>query len=140
MDARHLAAFKKRRRTLIRLARQAASRANSYRGFKVGCVVLGWDGRDYKTFLGANIKPVEGGPKVCAEPQAIGSARAAGCELVVAIMVSGKPQIDHGSGFEPPTLHPCEACRFLMRNIPEVQDDTIILTVCNDEGPEEEMS
>ena len=140
MDARHQAAFQRRRKNLIRRARKAAARANSWRGFRVGCAVLAWNGKKYQSFVGANVKPVDGGSKFCSEWQAIGTARAEGFHLIVAVVVSGKPQMDQRSGFEPPTLHPCEACRFLMRNISEILDDTIILTVCNSEGPEEEMS
>ncbi len=138
METRHFDAYARMKEKLIRKARHAAQNALSYRNFHVGCAVLAWNGRAYRTFLGANMKPAKDGPKTCAEQVAVGSARARGYRLIVAIVVVGEPQPDDTSKVETATLHPCWLCRTIFRNIPEVTDDTVVLTVANHDAARRE--
>ncbi len=145
MDQHDRDVYAKDRERLIDRARQAAMHATNHRGFLVGCVVLAWssrwgEGRQYRLFGGANMMPLRDGPKICAELVAMGAALAAGAEKIVAIVVAGDPQKDDQSGMEMPTLHPCWICRTMLRHLPGVEDDTIVLTVCNGEGPTEEFT
>ncbi len=142
MDPCHIEKFNAVRESLIRQARKASQQANSYRGFQVGCAVLAYGpgnrAKNYRIFVGANLKPTPDGPKVCAEQIAIGSAVSHGYEQIIAIAVTGEPQPDTVSGLNPPTLHPCWECRTLLRTMPQVSEDMIILTTHNHRGPREE--
>ena len=134
--------YHRKKENLVRQARQASKKANSYRGFQVGCAVLaGRKGKGknrYRVFVGANLKPISDGPKICAEQIAIGAAISNGFERIIAIVVTGQPQPDSASGLNPLTLHPCWACRNLLESMPQVGQDTIILTTHNHSGPQEE--
>src|SRR3990167_2449982 len=91
----------------------AAEFAQSYRGFKVGAMVLAVAPQSNKIgwFFGANSKPEPGSIKRCAEQQAMRKVAANGYHKIIGMIISGPSNQDHGSGLKPPTLHPCEACR-----------------------------
>lgn len=121
---------------LVATARAASLRNKSYRNFQVGCAVLAWDGETYRMFVGANAKPIEGGPKICAEQVAVMSAIAAGFETIVIIVMAGTPQPDDTSGIATTTLHPCFNCRTIFGAI--LPHDTPVTTVHNHSGPTEQ--
>lgn len=139
MKASHQKYFKQVKAEMIRRAREVAERAFSYRHFKVGCAVLAWsrERNEYKIFAAANIKPLKDGPKQCAEAVAVSYAISNGYDLIVAIVVVGEPQADSESGIESVTLHPCYICRKFLSALPQVDKDTIVLTVQNHEGNKE---
>jgi len=144
MDPSHLKALSQTREHLISRAQEASQYANSYRDFQVGSAVLAFNpqatepANSYHVFVGANLKPAKDGPKVCAEQIAIGSAIANGYSVIIALAVTGERQPDSKSGLNPPTLHPCWECRTLLRDMPQVSDDTFIITTFNHGGPVEE--
>lgn len=101
--------------SLIKAARaMAATEAQSYRNFKVGCAMLARNpqtGR-YSIFLGANRKLSENDPeRTCAERDAFQKARRAGYTEILVIAVAGDVQPDDESGVTSKTLHPCGTCR-----------------------------
>lgn len=105
-------------RHMISLLREAAKeqpRARSYRGFKVGCVLLTvnqFEGVRYAR--GVNIKLHEGAHKQCAEMSAFSSAaRHDECFWVIAVAIFGKPMNDDYSNLKSDTLHSCVRCREL---------------------------
>ncbi len=129
---------------LVDRAQAAAKNARSYRDFKVGCALQGVYYSDHlkisvpKVYTGANLKPVQGGPKICAEQGAIASAIADGCTHITAIAVAGDPlnERDPVSGKTPETLHPCPTCRALMAGLPEIiSKETLIILAPNGGQP-----
>jgi cytidine deaminase len=137
MTAEQLMIYQQSKQYLIDRARDVAQYASSYRNFKVGCAILAWrpEGQGmtghYKVFAAANVKPLADGPKQCAETTAVCYARSNGYTTIIAIVVAGEPQADDKSGIRSATLHPCWRCRTLLRALPEVEDETIVLTVHN---------
>lgn len=117
------------REALLYQAQKAAKQSRSYRPFPVGCMVMAykrthdWTQR-WGYFRGANIKVSKQSPKICAEAIAIGAALQQGYERIVGMAIVGQPQPDNGSGIESATLHPCEACRALFREVPIVKPCT----------------
>ncbi|QQS15417.1 MAG: hypothetical protein IPK84_03540 [Candidatus Moraniibacteriota bacterium] len=71
----------------------------------------------------------------CAEQEVVAQIRQQGhlfpTERMLALVVAGEPQDepDGESGVMTCTLHPCRHCRRLLREIPEMRPDTIIITV-----------
>ncbi len=103
---------------MIIRARQAAEKAVQYRDFKVGCSVFTVEDRRPEVFIGYNLKPNQGGAKLCAEQAALSSAIInSGNKEVVGIFVAGESQADLESGLNSPTLHPCANCRELVSEI-----------------------
>ncbi len=134
MDQKHVDKYVEEKQTLVRLAREAQQRGISYRGFKVGCALLAFNGQEYKIFQGANMKPFKQGPKYCAEGIALGSAQAEHYNFIVAIVVAGQPQSEYDK-----TLHPCLECVDLFLGF-RLGLDTIIHTICeSDQKPTEEF-
>lgn len=123
----------KKRELVAEAMRQARVNGRSYRNFNVGCVALAYNGKHFDTFGAANLKRRKEGMKVCAETQAIRAAKFAGYNHIVAIVVIGEPQEDHGSGQKPLTLHPCADCRRRMMRLYKraglVTEHTLIYTV-----------
>ncbi len=101
----------------VNLARQAIdlmSSHRSYRSFGVGAVSLFREtAGTLRLFTGANVKPHEVGPKICAERMLVNKLRQSECGSgsMLAMFVAGPPQPDNGSGIATPTLHPCNVCR-----------------------------
>lgn len=127
---------------MVSQVREAADEfARSYRGFKVGAMVLAVAPDEAKMgwFFGANSKPRPDSIKQCAEQHALSKATANGYEQAVGMIISGPNNQDHGSGLEPPTLHPCETCRDIFRGSDLVAEDTLIMTVSPDEDRYELM-
>ena len=138
MNQNHEQEFKRKKLELVRQAREIYYNADNYRSFFVSAIFLVWHDGEYSTYKGVNVMHDKGGPKCCAEKGAYIGARADGLckqpdDVVVAVIVVGKPQPDSGSGKKSPTLHPCRECRQMLVAIPAVQDDTIIYTT----GPNE---
>lgn len=144
MEAEHLRMFDQMREHLIERARKVAEMASSYRDFKVGCAILVWrpEGQTtldhYSILTAANVKPRPDGPKACAEQTVVCYAMSNGWTRVIAMAVAGEPQADEKSGLTPPTLHPCWLCRTLLKSLPIVSDDTIVLTAHNHAGTVED--
>jgi len=136
LDRNHSRKFGQMQEELVGRARNVAANAVSWRGFNVGCAVLAHDGKRYAVFTGCNAKPLQHGPKICAEQVAVMSAVSAGFTVIVGMVVAGEPQED-GSGIKHPTLRPCEACLSLLTPIPAVKQTTAVITVCNHIGPRE---
>lgn len=123
---------------LIRRARQASTRAVSYRDFRVGCAVLAENDRGRtRRFLGANAKPIADGPKICAEQVAVMAAVTYGYDRIIGMVVAGDPQPDGRTGIQAPTLHPCWHCRQMLGSLPNMRAETIVVTVHNHSGPME---
>ncbi len=113
-------------------ARYAAERSQSYRPFPVGSAVYAFkpDARPdtrWKLFRGSNIKAAKEAPKICAEMTAIMAAMQEGYTRIIGIAVVGNPQVDHGSGLQSETLHPCESCRLAFATLPVVRPDTQLI-------------
>jgi len=140
MEKEHLEAFERNSGNLVRIAREVAEYAYSYRGFKVGCAVLAWRPKGiglpekYRIFKAANAKPIEGKQKFCGEMTTACYAWSNGYTRIIAIAVAGLPQADGGSGILSETLHPCEVCRPFLAAFPAVTRDTKIVTVHNHSG------
>ncbi|OGE81319.1 MAG: hypothetical protein A2826_02055 [Candidatus Doudnabacteria bacterium RIFCSPHIGHO2_01_FULL_43_23] len=113
MDALHLAAFRKRRHWLImRAIKSCETDARQYRGFHVGCAVLGWDKtHGYRMFSAGNRKPENHAKRECAERRALEKAKIAGIARVIAIVVYGPNQDDDFTRIHRSVLHPCGFCR-----------------------------
>lgn len=139
MDSRHLDAYFARKDNLADMARESAGHASSYRSFHVGCAIFASNGREYRIFRGANLMPVKGQTKVCAEQGALSAARANDFCLIIAIVVAGEAQRDGESEVLSSTLHPCGNCRRLLNSLQGIQKDTIVYTVgLRREDPTEE--
>jgi cytidine deaminase len=128
------------------MARAVAERAISYRGYKVGCTMLLWKSQvdqssgHYGTLSCANMKPKQSGPKCCAEKALVTFAQSSGWERVVAIIIVAEPQADDVTGRKTDTLVPCYECREYLRLMPQISDDTIVLTVHNHAGNREQRT
>jgi len=114
-------------------ARVAAFQAKSYRGFKVGCAMLGYR-RNVPVYIpkvgivtGFNIKESPNGPKTCAEQNALEEIKRERFDLVIALAVAGVPQEDHASGKCHENLYPCGGCRKLLVESPYFKDNTVVL-------------
>ncbi|PJA93518.1 MAG: hypothetical protein CO132_02710 [Candidatus Kerfeldbacteria bacterium CG_4_9_14_3_um_filter_45_8] len=125
MKPKHTREFDQRLEELVEMARAAQRRAQSYRGFRVGAVALAFNGREYRAFAGINMKPLEDGPKICAEQVAVGGAIASGYGTVIGLVVIGEPQPNEERTL---TLHPCWVCRTLLPPLPAISRDTIVVT------------
>jgi cytidine deaminase len=114
------------------LANQANEHlGHSYRGFKVGAAVLALDepGRRAGIYFGGNLTPYKGAPWNCAEKRAFEVVQERGFNRILALAVSGPPQID-ASGVESPTLHPCHKCRTMM-NESDMTDPNVLVATTN---------
>jgi len=132
----HLDRFSRSLEYLLVRARDIAERADSYRGFKVGCAMYAFRrypenrellGTRWKIFCGYNTKPTEDSLKICSEHRALADARQAGYTLIVGMALVGSPQPDD-AGILHPTLHPCQVCVNMFRKAPEVKGRTAIVT------------
>lgn len=124
---------------LVLRAREALKRAISYRNFNVGCALWAFKtiGAYYvedrwKIFTSSNIKIAENLRPVCAEPIALGTARGAGYDRIIGMVIAGKPQRGEGH----PTLHPCRECRLVFKALPEIYPETLIITILPEEDSE----
>lgn len=148
MEQRYREAFDAALVPMLILARfMRISKAESYRGFTVGCAMLAVKKIDpeeddllYGIFLGANINRKNGtraeGNRRCAEDIALEAATKAGFDRVIAIVVVGIPQRDEEDTL---TLHPCGAtCRPMFASSPLVPSDTIVYTSLPEGGAHEE--
>jgi len=115
---------------IVDLSQQAVEQlGHSHRGFKVGAAayVLDEPGKRTGVYFGGNFTPYKGAPWNCAEKRALETIRARGFTKVLAIAVSGPPQIDI-SGVESPTLHPCHKCRAMFDGSKLTSADMLIAT------------
>lgn len=144
MEEDHLPAFWQIAPYLADEARRVAKEcAMSYRQFCVGSALYAFNSRPYyasdfyRVFRGSNMKPYPDGPSICAEIVATLAAKHERYELIIGIVIAGQPQEDHASGLITPTLQPCGKCRSLLAAMPEIREDTVILTVnLQDDGYE----
>jgi cytidine deaminase len=96
---------------LVAPAMAARENGEHYNGFKVGCI--GYHQTDDGSvcrFEGANTKPTPHSKKDCAEMKVMRAADHAGV-ILRGLVVVGQPRVEDDTL----TLHPCEACRELMR-------------------------
>jgi cytidine deaminase len=124
---------------ITNLANQAVEQlGHSYRGFKVGAAVLALDepGRRAGIYFGGNYTPYEGAEWNCAEKRAFEVVHKRGFNRILALAVSGPPQIDV-SGVESPTLHPCDKCREMMRESELTEPNTLVATANLDQTAHE---
>ena len=115
---------------IVDLSRQAAEElGESHRDFKVGTAayVLDEPGQRVGVYFGGNFTPYEGAPWNCAEKRAMGTIQARGFNRVLAVAVSGPPQVDN-SGVESPTLHPCDKCRAMFEQSELTAPDMLVAT------------
>lgn len=131
---------------LIVRAQEARENASSYRNFHVGCAVWAFktdaievEGR-WAVFTGSNIKVADGARPVCAEQLALGAAKSAGYDRIIAMVIVGEPQEDAESGLQSNTLHPCGECRKIFQAASEVSSETLLLMFTPDEQTEEHFS
>ena len=132
---------------LIEEAKRAQRNASSYRNFHVGCAVYAFKtvsalhaGERWAIFRGSNIKVAGDSRPVCAEQLALGAAKSAGYDRIIAMVVVGEPQEDAESGLLSKTLHPCGECRKIFQAVPEVSSNTFLLTVTPDEQVYEQFT
>ena len=85
MNRRHVDMYHLFKNELKDLARRIAFFGVNYRDFLVGCAILAYDGFEYRIFVGYNIMTKKGGPKRCAECDALEAVRAAGFDLIVVL-------------------------------------------------------
>ena len=123
---------------LIERAKEAQRNATSHRNFHVGCAVWAFktnaievNGR-WGIFTGSNIKVADNSRPICAEQLALGAAKSAGYDRIIATVVVGEPQDDAESGLQSATLHPCGECRKIFQTVPQVSSDTLLLTITPD--------
>ncbi|MBC7836313.1 hypothetical protein H7X87_00845 [Acetobacteraceae bacterium] len=112
-------------------AMDARARAHSYRNFRVGTMAWGLSpSGEMKFFKGANTKHSCESPKDCGEMKDMRAAHRAGV-ILTGFLVLAEPQPDHGSGLLFKTLHPCEACRKMMRGLKGavVHEDARVITI-----------
>lgn len=116
---------------LIRAAQQTAPQALSWRDYKVGSAVLAYD---FETpamgiTVGMNIKPDQDGSiNLHAEQLALAKARRMKLNHVMAIAVWGDPTDANANPSGESTLRPCRRCDDMLRAIPEVKTETLILS------------
>lgn len=128
---------------LIARAQEARENASSYRNFRVGCAVWAFKtdairaGERWAVFTGSNFKAGKDARPVCAEQFTLGAAKSAGYDTIIAMVVIGEPQPDAESGVRSKTLHPCGECRRMFQLMPEVNPDTLLLTLTPDEQTQE---
>lgn len=142
-----LRVFHEVRHSLIPVAAGNRDHAESYRGFKVGCVAFGIEpdpktgGPKYLFYSGKNYKPYpkeqHGKDKLCAERIALAGMQGSAKVIVSLVTVSkekstGDPTKAHD------VLHPCRDCRDMLRDALKsgfARPDTIMCNV-NDEEKE----
>lgn len=114
---------------LIQAAEKARKVALSYRNFLVGCAVWAKKSREGQKniFVGCNVKIAKDVRTICAEQVAVGAARAAGYDQILAMVVVGEPQEENG--FLPKTLHPCGECLRVFQVMPEIYPETVLITI-----------
>lgn len=143
-----------REHLVLRAANAAALRGRSYRDFCVGGAafvssrkpdLLRSLGRTPQhIYTGANWKLGRDERNTCAEQEIVAQLRQnqhlfpARRILALAIYGRAQDEPDAESGVLTPTLHPCRHCRRLLREIPEMRPDTVIITASPD-GPMELM-
>lgn len=144
-----------REHLILRAANAALHRGRSYRDFRVGAAayvtcrkpdLMRSLGRTPQhIYTGANWKLGPDERNTCAEQEIVAQIRQNQhffpARRILALTVYGSPQNepDAESGIWTPTLHPCRHCRRLLREIPEMRPDTVIITASPD-GPMELMS
>ncbi len=128
---------------LVARAQEARESASSYRNFRVGCAVRAFKtdaihvGERWAIFTGSNFKAGKDARPVCAEQFALGAAKSAGHDTIIAMIVVGEPQPDVESGLLSKTLHPCGECRRMFQLTPEINPDTLLLMLTPDEQIQE---
>ncbi|MCL5435623.1 MAG: hypothetical protein M1275_00910 [Patescibacteria group bacterium] len=131
----HLDNWYKMLEHLVIRARTAASGANSYRGFAVGCSVWAYKpntpiwAQPWKIFTAANEKISPSEVKNCAERKAVLAALAENYTRIIGLVVAGRPQADADSKLIERALPPCLACRKFLLSTPGVSAQTRILMV-----------
>lgn len=137
-----------REHLVLRAADAAALRGRSYRDFRVGAAAFVTSrkpdlmrslGRTPQhIYTGANWKLGKEERNTCAEQEIVAQLRQnqhlfpARRILALAIYGSSQNEPDAESSVRTPTLHPCRHCRRLLREIPEMRPDTIIITASPD--------
>lgn len=137
-----------REHLVLRAANAAALRGRSYRDFRVGAAayvtsrkpdLLRSLGRTPQhIYTGANWKLGKEERNTCAEQEIVAQLRQNQhlfpARRILALVIYGSPQDepDAESGVRTPTLHPCRHCRRLLREIPAVRPDTIIISASPD--------
>ncbi len=114
---------------LTEAAKKAQKIGLSYRNFLVGCAIWAVDSETHaeSIFVGCNIKVSKDARPICAEQVAVGAARAAGYDHILAMAVVGEPQEENG--ILPKTLHPCKECLRVFQAMPEICPETVLLTM-----------
>ncbi len=131
---------------MIEAAKKAQRSGNSYRDFRVGCAIWAFNTqaiyveKRWAVFTGSNIKVAKDARPVCAEQIALGAARSAGYDKIIAMVVVGEPQEDSESGLRFKTLHPCGECRKVFQVTSEISSETLLLTITPDEQTWEHFS
>jgi cytidine deaminase len=134
-----------REHIVIRARDAARKRGRSYRDFQVGATaflsstkpkLLRSIGRASNAiYTGSNWKLGKEERNTCAEQEIVAQIRQQQhlfpARKVLALVIAGEPQNepDAKSGLLTPTLHPCQHCRRLLAEVPEMKDDTVIITV-----------
>lgn len=143
--------YLERKARLIEAAREARDNdARSYRGFLVGCSVLGRKAdrgaspeTGYEVYSTGNFKPEKkpqaGYQKRCAERNTIQLALNENCNFIPAICtISDQASTEPGAS-EHDVLHPCEDCRSLLKEIMDqghISSNTVLCSVRDGVDPE----
>lgn len=141
-----------REHLVLRALRAATLRGRSYRDFRVGAAAFVTSrkpdlmralGRTPEhIYTGANWKLGKDERNTCAEQEIVAQLRQnqhlfpTRRILALAICGNAQDEPDAESGVRTPTLHPCRHCRRLLREIPEMRPDTIIITASPDGATE----
>lgn len=137
-----------REHLVLRAANAAMHRGRSYRDFRVGAAAFVTSrkpdlmralGRTPQhIYTGANWKLGKEERNTCAEQEIVAQLRQNQhlfpTRRILTLAIYGSPQDepDAESGVTTPTLHPCRHCRRLLREIPEMRPDTVIITASPD--------
>ena len=126
MHPMHYEALRHRIPYMFQCVCDSNGRPKSYRKYNVSAIGFAYNStlEKYGTFLGVNIKPIENMRTTCAEAVVMGSALAAGYDVIIAIMVAGVPQ----EGDEREVLYPCDNCLLTLQVISEVPEDAYYIS------------
>lgn len=116
---------------LIRAAARGSEQADSWREYKVGSAILGYNFDDgiLGITVGFNIKPQEGeGLNIHAEQMAVAKARLHRLTHIFGIAVWGDETDLDANPSHAPTLRPCKRCSGMFDECDAIKENTLILS------------
>lgn len=122
----------------VRTAARTAQLAESWRDYKVGSSVLGYNFKERIMGItnGMNIKPQQesGGWNLHAEQIALAKAERFNLNHIFGIAVIGDESDLDANPEQHPTLRPCRRCSDMFTDIDAIGDETLVLSATRDLG------